>query len=291
MASALDAAHQRGVLHRDVKPENLLLGDHHSIKLSDFGVAKIVGAANQTRTTAGMIIGTPAYLAPEQVTGQALGPATDVYATSIMLYRLLAGDFPFPPVEESVARLFQHVHEPPIPLGLRCEVPAPVASVIMRGLEKDPADRYLTAEAFGLALAQNATVVWGPGWLRRSGIELRSAPNLLAATEMSRTPTPGGDPHDTAELLLLERLQRGDTLGARPAEVEAMCALLGAHGTLAAERLQLPAGATVDELRTAALEQLGRWRRRTEHPLTSPELRDACLILSRACESVVARLG
>jgi serine/threonine-protein kinase len=291
VASALDAAHHHGVLHRDIKPENLLFGERGAIKLSDFGIAKIVGAVQHTRTTAGMIIGTPAYLAPEQVTGRALGPATDIYATSVMLYRLLADDFPFPAVEDSVARLFQHVHEPPLPLGERAEVPGAVASVIMRGLEKDPADRFLTAEAFGLALARGATSVWGPGWLRRSGVELRSAPNLLAATEASRTPTPAGDPHDSAELILLDRLQAGETLGARPDEVEAMRLLLGATGTTAPARLGLPESTDVPAVRAAALEQLSRWRRRAEHPLSGPELRDACLVLSRACESIVTRLG
>lgn len=291
MASALHEAHSHGVLHRDVKPDNLLFGERGAVKLSDFGVAKIVSGVQQTRTTAGMIIGTPAYLAPEQVTGHPLGPATDIYATAVMLYRLLAGDFPFPHVEEAIARLFQHVNDTPLPLADRADIAPAVAAVIMRGLEKDPADRFLTAEGFGLALARAATDTWGAGWLRRSRVELRASGSLVAATEVGRTPGGGADPHDSAELRLLDLLDDGTTLGARPDELIAMRALLGSGGTTAAARLRMPQGTPAPEMRLAALEALARWRHRAEHPLTSPELREACNVLARACEAIVTRLG
>lgn len=294
-ASALHEAHQAGVLHRDVKPENLLCRDEATVKLSDFGVAKIVGGAGHNRTTDGMVIGTPTYLAPEQVTGGALSPATDIYAAGVMTYRLLADSFPFPDVDEPVARLFQHVEVPPIPLEDRsaagAAVPAPVAAVVLQALAKDPSDRFLTAEAFGLALARAATRAWGAGWLRRSGIQLRSSPALVAATETERTPAPALDTHDSAEIRLLEHLEGGATLGARPDEVTAMARLLGSEGTLAAARLGLSDGASSAELRAAALAELERWRRRAEHPLSSPALREAAAVLARSCEALLARLG
>ena len=94
-AAGLKAAHEQGILHRDIKPENLMFGARGALKVTDFGIAKMVGGAETLATRAGEVIGTPAYMAPEQARGGELSPATDVYALSTMLYELLAGVLPF----------------------------------------------------------------------------------------------------------------------------------------------------------------------------------------------------
>jgi serine/threonine protein kinase len=135
-ATALQYAHERGVLHRDVKPENLLFSENRVLKLTDFGIAKLLADTPNSRVTAtGMVIGTPAYMAPEQATGGTIGPYTDVYATGIMGYELLAGVLPFSGAVDSVTTLLQHVQEEPRPLrDVAPAVPPEVAEVIHRAL-------------------------------------------------------------------------------------------------------------------------------------------------------------
>ena len=93
-ASGVHAAHQHGVLHRDLKPENLLFGSDAQVQVADSGLARIVAGPDTVATTQGRILATPAYLAPEQVLGQGVGPATDVYTLGVILYELLCGELP-----------------------------------------------------------------------------------------------------------------------------------------------------------------------------------------------------
>lgn len=183
-STALQYAHERGVLHRDVKPENLMFSESDVLKLTDFGIAKLLADSPMSRMTAtGMVVGTPAYMAPEQATAGELGPYTDVYATGIMGYELLAGVLPFPGAVDSVTTLLQHVQEDPRPLReVAPAVPEPVAEVIHGALARDPADRYATADDFGTALAEAATAAFGAGWLERCDIPLVGATRLVAIT-------------------------------------------------------------------------------------------------------------
>jgi tetratricopeptide (TPR) repeat protein len=148
IARALAYAHRRGVIHRDVKPENVLISQEN-VFLADFGVAKPVGAAaNQYLTTAGLVVGTPTYMAPEQ---GAADPATDhradIYAFGILAYELLAGEPPF--VDLPLGPLFAaHAFREPEPIARRRpDVPPPLASLIARCLRKDPAERWDSADA------------------------------------------------------------------------------------------------------------------------------------------------
>ncbi|WP_067721585.1 serine/threonine protein kinase [Nocardia yamanashiensis] len=195
-AAGLDAAHRNGILHRDVKPSNLMFAANGTLKLTDFGIAKIVGGEDTLVTRAGEIIGTPSYIAPEQVRGQQLSPATDVYALATMLYQLLSGTLPFPPGEDALAMLFAHAYGDPVPLTeVAPFVPEPIAEVVMRGLAPDPAARFETAESFGVALAEPAAFCWGTGWLTPVGIPVVGADTIVAAaTGGSRplTPSPAG---------------------------------------------------------------------------------------------------
>ncbi|MGW5107072.1 protein kinase domain-containing protein [Nocardia sp. NPDC004123] len=191
-AAGLDAAHRSGILHRDVKPSNLMFAANGALKLTDFGIAKIVGGADTLVTRAGEIIGTPSYIAPEQVRGQGLSPATDVYALATMLYQLLSGVLPFPPGPDALSLLFAHAYGDPIPLTeVAPFVPQPIAEAVMRGLASDPADRYDTAETFGVAIAEPAAHFWGANWLTPVGIPVIGADTIVAAaTRSPRTPGP-----------------------------------------------------------------------------------------------------
>jgi hypothetical protein len=178
--SGLSAAHRRGVLHRDVKPENMLFSGSGVLKVTDFGIAKVIGGPGTVLTRAGDVIGTPAYIAPEQVRGGAISPATDVYAVATMLYEMIAGTLPFADNGESMALLFKHAYEAPIPLrDVAPDVPEPVAAVVMRGLATDPAGRFATAEAFGAALAEAASQAWGPGWLQAEQVPIMDAGSIV----------------------------------------------------------------------------------------------------------------
>jgi Protein kinase domain len=182
--AGLQAAHEHRILHRDVKPENLMFSSTGALKVTDFGIAKVVGGAGTLATRAGEVVGTPAYIAPEQARGGDLSPATDVYAVATMFYELLSGQLPFTDDAGAMALLFKHAFETPTPLRERAPfVPEEIAQVVMRGLATDPADRYDTAEAFGLAVAEACTSAWGPGWLAAEGTPVMGASAIVSATD------------------------------------------------------------------------------------------------------------
>ncbi len=182
--AALEWAHRQGVLHRDVKPENLMFSATGILKVTDFGIAKVLGGSDTLATRKGEVLGTPAYMAPEQAQGTDLTPATDVYAAGVMLYELLSGRLPFPEDGDAMAVLYRHVHEQPTPLGeVAPGVPDAVADVVMRALATDPAERWDSAEAFGVALAEACTAAWGVGWLGRGGMRVMADDAIVAATE------------------------------------------------------------------------------------------------------------
>lgn len=187
-AAGLEAAHRAGILHRDIKPSNLMFAASGALKITDFGIAKIIGGNDTLLTRAGEVLGTPAYIAPEQARGLELGPATDVYALATMIYRLLSGDLPFPPAADTMALMFMHAFQPPRPLTeVAPAVPRPIADAVMRGLATDPADRYGSAEDFGIALADPAVAVWGSDWLGPVGIPVIGSDSILAAATGSRS--------------------------------------------------------------------------------------------------------
>ena len=143
---ALSYAHRRGVAHRDIKPENILLGEGGAV-VADFGIAKALDASASTSiTTAGFAIGTPAYMAPEQVAGsKTLDHRADIYAVGIVAYEMLTGRPPFTgdSPEEILAA---HISEQPAPVSQRRNIPPAVASLVMRCLAKYPADRWQNAD-------------------------------------------------------------------------------------------------------------------------------------------------
>jgi eukaryotic-like serine/threonine-protein kinase len=150
VARGLAFAHQNGLVHRDVKPQNVLLNGDGRAKVTDFGIARTLDVDGMTQT--GTVLGTSNYIAPEQATGQRVDAHSDVYALGAVLYELLAGDVPFPG-ESFVAVAMKHVHEPPPNLlDVRRDVPLRVAAAVDRALEKDPEQRFATMDAFAAEL-------------------------------------------------------------------------------------------------------------------------------------------
>ncbi|MGI8553544.1 MAG: serine/threonine-protein kinase [Dehalococcoidia bacterium] len=152
VAAALDYAHSEGVVHRDIKPGNILLKADGTPVVADFGLAKFLGPESQHLTQTGMTVGTPLYMAPEQATGRPVSPATDQYALAIIAYQLLVGK---PPFDEKNPALLLHAHvrdSVPPASKQKPDLPPAVDAVLARGLAKEPAKRFPTASAFIEAL-------------------------------------------------------------------------------------------------------------------------------------------
>jgi eukaryotic-like serine/threonine-protein kinase len=166
-ASALDAAHRHGIVHRDVKPANLLLNDRGEVRVADFGIASAAGMDSMTAT--GTVLGTAGYLAPEQAMGERATPASDLYALAVVAYELLSGERPFES-ESPTAEAAAHVNAPVPSIAARCEnLPVEVDPVFQRALAKDPAWRYGSAREFvadlrdALSRSAGTTAVLAPG--------------------------------------------------------------------------------------------------------------------------------
>jgi serine/threonine protein kinase len=150
-ARGLAFAHQHGLVHRDVKPQNVLLNGDGRAKVTDFGIARSLDVEHGVTQT-GTVLGTSNYIAPEQASGQPVDAQTDVYSLGVVLYELLVGDVPFPG-ENFVAVAMKHVNEPPPNLlDMRRDVPLRVAAAVDRALEKDPRQRFASMDAFAAEL-------------------------------------------------------------------------------------------------------------------------------------------
>src|ERR687884_690517 len=151
--SALAFAHRNGIVHRDIKPHNIVVGPDGRLKVTDFGIARS-GASQMTE--AGSIVGTAQYLSPEQARGAPVDPRSDIYSVGVVLYEMLTGKVPFTgdtPVEIAMKHLSQ---VPELPSELRPNIPHDLDAVVMRALAKDPEQRYGTAEEMDADLARVA---------------------------------------------------------------------------------------------------------------------------------------
>ncbi len=154
VADALAVAHARGLVHRDVKPGNVLVQPDGRVKVTDFGIAKAADSGGEELTRTGMVVGTARYLAPEQVDGRVVDERVDIYSLGLVLYEMLCGRAPFE-ADTDIATAVARLTAPPSPISLECPgVPAGLEIVIDRALARDPAERWPSALAFRDALAQ-----------------------------------------------------------------------------------------------------------------------------------------
>jgi len=152
VADALAYAHGRGIVHRDVKPDNILIDSTGRVVVTDFGIAKAAEAAASQLTTEGMVVGTPQYMSPEQATGERTDGRSDIYSLGVVLYQMLAGEPPFDG-ESAQSILMKQATATPVPITrMRSDVSQPLAAVLGRMLAKDPAERYQTAAEVSRAL-------------------------------------------------------------------------------------------------------------------------------------------
>jgi eukaryotic-like serine/threonine-protein kinase len=191
VAEALHAAHRRGIVHRDIKPQNVLIDEAGNAKVADFGIAL---AASRTSTSGtNLLFGTPSYMSPEQAMGERVGPESDLYSLGVVLYEMLTGTVPFA-AEGALATAMKHLTEPPLsPTRRNASVPEAMDALVMRLLSKDPEDRYPSAARLiedlqrtreGLPLAFAGAAGY-PKTLR----EPRSGPlSVLADSPTSRSP-------------------------------------------------------------------------------------------------------
>ena len=198
-SDALAAAHQQGVIHRDVKPDNILLeGTRGRVMVTDFGIAKALSAEGGTLTDTGIAIGTPAFMSPEQAAGErVIDGRSDLYSLGVVAYQMLTGELPFQ-APNVPGLLMKQISTPPTPISqVRPDIPRDLALTVMRCLEKDPEDRWPTADALRRALETNTYT--GPA-------PKSSARRPTPAAEPRRAPAPLDD--DSAAGWLDERRQR-----------------------------------------------------------------------------------
>ncbi|OKI00167.1 serine/threonine protein kinase [Streptomyces sp. CB02923] len=145
--AALEASHEMGLVHRDIKPGNVMLNKRGVVKVMDFGIARAMQSGVTSMTQTGMVVGTPQYLSPEQALGRAVDARSDLYSVGIMLFELLTGQLPFD-ADSPLAIAYAHVQEePPVPSSINRSLPPAVDALVARALKKNPNERFPTAEA------------------------------------------------------------------------------------------------------------------------------------------------
>ncbi|WP_217914464.1 Stk1 family PASTA domain-containing Ser/Thr kinase [Miltoncostaea marina] len=187
LLAALGAAHRRDLVHRDVKPQNVLVAEDGRLKVTDFGIAR--AGAEAEFTEPGSVIGTAQYLSPEQARGGEVTAASDCYAAGIVLYELLTGRVPFdggPPV----AIAMKQVSDPPTPPSAHHDVPPQLEAVVMKALAKRPSERYRTAEEMSRALAEARSAIDGSG----STTRVMPAAAAAGSAEYTRVMEPATGP-------------------------------------------------------------------------------------------------
>ncbi len=167
---ALDYAHKRAIVHRDMKPENVLMSDEGNVKVADFGIARLMddSGAGSTATKTGTTVGTPQYMSPEQVASSKVDGRSDLYSTGIMFYELVVGQPPFTASDADgpFTLMAKHVQAPPKPPSVhRPGLDMGLEEVILKSLSKRPEDRYQSGQEFDDAMCRVADRIT-PGWQR-----------------------------------------------------------------------------------------------------------------------------
>jgi serine/threonine-protein kinase len=253
---ALGHAHRAGVVHRDLKPANLMLTESGLVKIMDFGLARMAGTEHLTND--GYMLGTPAYMSPEQVLGWEIDGRADLYAMGVVLFRLLTGQLPFN-ADSGIAMAHKQINDPPTPVRqLRTELSWEVEEVLKKALAKPPGDRYQTADEFKAAMA---SVVGAPGG---------QSPEATPTLSMSRSgPWPSN-----------ERPMLSASVPAAPAPVPtaappAATVVMPVHAPSASSssssgrRVPIAAGVALGVVVLAGVPALMMWRARAAQPETA----------------------
>jgi DNA-binding NarL/FixJ family response regulator/tRNA A-37 threonylcarbamoyl transferase component Bud32 len=183
---ALAYAHSKGLIHRDIKPANIYLTNDNMVKIMDLGLAMPIEAREKRLTAPGSIIGTPAYLSPEQAQGRRLDPRTDLYSLAIVLYEMLTSQLPFD-ADDIASILIQQVNKDPVPPSqLVANVPDWLEAAILRAMQKDPERRFLTALAMADALQAPANEAEGGATAHDSDIKITMPPTPGTAAQKLR---------------------------------------------------------------------------------------------------------
>ena len=275
-AGALQAAHAAGLVHRDIKPGNLLVSQRGQVKITDFGIAHAAGSAPLTR--AGMLIGTPAYLAPERAAGAPATPAADLYALGIVAFQCLTGKLPFDGEPLAVALAHQEQPLPPLPPSVPAEVAALVADLTAKDSRARPASAAEVAErAEHLRAALTATAPHQRGKQHRRILAGRPARAALAAAALAAIATAGwvsAGGHEPTSAHPQSRppaaAQQPSARGSHPAHPG-----VPARGTGSASAAEAP----VQGLRSTTSHKSPARRSRSARPHAAPSARE-----SRACE-------
>src|SRR5947208_16201733 len=158
LLDALDFAHEAGVVHRNIKPANVMLDGQGRTKLTDFGVARVTGSdrTHAERTQAGTVVGTPAYMSPEQIQGQRIDRRTDIFSAGVILYQFLTGQKPF--TGEGAWTVAKKIiqEDPPMPSSINMALSPEFDRVVAKALAKNPDQRFATAREFSQALKRAA---------------------------------------------------------------------------------------------------------------------------------------
>lgn len=191
---ALDHAHDKGVVHRDIKPANIMLANSGAVKVMDFGIARLVGKSRQTQV--GHAVGTPMYMAPEQLRGEEVDGRTDLYAVGAVLFELVTGRMAFE-ADSDYALMMKQLHEsPPAASDLVTGVPAVIDEIIRQAMAKRREDRFANAVAFREALETLAGIAAPPS--RRTPLPAETRLSASPLSDPIRTAAPASDPARSA---------------------------------------------------------------------------------------------
>jgi serine/threonine protein kinase len=208
VANALTYAHQRDMVHRDIKPANIMLDEFGKAVLTDFGIVKLVGGQSMAYTATGALIGTPAYMSPEQALGKPGDGRSDLYSLGVLLFQMVAGQLPFA-ADTPLAVVMKHVNEPvPLPIAFNPDVPLGLQEIIVKAMAKDPDERFQSAAEMATALRQADMSI------------LPDAAAVEAATILAKTPavhdTPTAQRTSVAATAVATPEDRGSTAGVTP---------------------------------------------------------------------------